>query len=449
MLTRACLSLALLMATPVWCQVDTNGTAPASPTNDTEMLTPPPVSGQAYPTAPTSESRSNYLNYGLTFNTAYSDNALGGSANPVSDVSYSIWPTIALDETTSTLHSVLTYSPGFTFYQRTGARNEADQNASVDLHYRLSPHLTFSARDGFQKSSSVFNQPDLASAGPVSGGAQGPNLSVIAPIADRLNNSGNMGITYQFAPNEMVGASGTFTNLHYPNPAEVPGLFDSASQGGSFFYSLRASKKHYFGVTYQYQRLVSYPTEGLNETQTHAVLFYYTLYATSSFSISFFGGPQHADTVQPPLPPLQIQLPPTRAWTPSAGASLSWQGRRNTLAVSYSHVISGGGGLFGAVHMDSASASIRQQITRSLSGSMAGGYVQNDALSSALFGGNNGHTVQGTASLQKQFGEHINLQLGYTRLHQNYSNVAVLALTPDTNREFVSLSYQFSRPLGR
>ena len=42
----------------------------------------------------------------------------------------------------------------------------------------------------FQKSSNVFNQSDLTSGGAVSGGAQGGNFSVIAPIADRLSNSG-------------------------------------------------------------------------------------------------------------------------------------------------------------------------------------------------------------------------------------------------------------------
>lgn len=445
MLIRACLSFALLIAMPVWAQVDTNGTDPMDTSNDTRMLTPPPVSGQAYPTALGSEQRSNYLRYGLTFNSAYSDNALGGSP-PVSDVSYSIWPTIALDETTSTLHTVLTYSPGFTFYQRTTSRDEADQNVSIHVQDRLSPHLTFSARDSFQKSSSVFNQPDYGS-GTVSGGAQGGNFSVIAPIADLLSNSANVGLSYQFAMNGMIGASGTFTNLHYPNSAQVPGLSDSSSQDASVFYSLRASRLHYFGVTYQYQRLVSSPTEGQSETQTHAVLFYYTLYPTSRFSISFFGGPQHSDTVQPPL--LGLQLPPARAWSPATGASLSWQGRLTSLAASYSHVISGGGGLFGAVHMDSASVAIRQQFTRSFSGSLAGAYAQNDVLGSPLFGNNNGHTVSGTASLQKQLGEHISLQLGYTRLHQDYSGVQVLAATPDTNREFVSVSYQFSRPLGR
>ncbi len=194
------------------------------------MPTPPPVSGQSYRVVPTTQERSNYLRGGVTFSTAYSDNVIGAtgpSAAPVSDVSYSVWPTIALDESTTRLHWTLHYAPGFTFYQRNSALNEADQNASIDFQYRLSPHVTFSANDSFQKSSNVFNQPNLASAGAVSGGAQASDLSVVAPIADQLHNSGNVGITYQFAANEMIGASGSFTNLHYPNQAEVPGLFDS------------------------------------------------------------------------------------------------------------------------------------------------------------------------------------------------------------------------------
>lgn len=446
MLTRACLSFALLIAAPMWCQVETNGTNDIDTANDTQMLTPPPVSGQSYPTATGSEQRSNYLRYGLSFNTAYSDNALGGT-NQMSEVSYSIWPTIALDETTSTLHSVLTYSPGFTFYQRESGLDATDQNLSLDIHDRLTPHLTFSARDSLMKSSSVFNQPEFGS-GTVSGGTQGPNLSLIPPVADLLTNSAYVGVSYQFAMNGMVGASGTFTNLHYGNSAEVPGLSDSSTQGGSLFYSLRASRVHYFGVSYQYQRLISSPTGGQSETQTHTVFFFYTLYPTSGISISLFGGPQYSDTLQPPTP--GSQLPSARAWTPAAGASLSWQGRLTSLAVSYQHVISGGGGLSEAVHLDSASASVRRQIARSLSGSLGVAYAQNDMLGSPLFGGDiSGHTLSGTASLSKQLGEHISFQLGYTRLHQDYGSVPVLASHPDTNREFVSVSYQFSRPLGR
>lgn len=455
LLEHFCVGLLLLPAATLWSQVNNTSSqselgvlGPGS--TDDQMKTPPPVSGQAYPTQVTSEERSNYLRGGLAFTGAYTDNALGSvRGTPVSDVSYSVGPSLALDETRSRLHFVLTYAPGFTFYQRTSSRNEADQNVSFDLHYRLSPHVTFVAQDGFLKTSNVLNQQNFAPGGGVYGGAQEPNFSVIAPVADLLSNSGNLGINYQFAANGMIGANGSFTNLHYPNPAEVPGLFDSSSQAGSAFYSLRISKMNYIGATYQYQRLIAYPMLGQSETQTHALLFFYTLYATTRLSISFFGGPQHSNTIEPPQPPLLTQGATVRAWTPAAGASLSWQGRLNNIALSYSRVISSGGGLVGAVQINSASAAFRQQITRYLSASLAGGYTQNDVLATALAAANNGHSASGTASLQQQLGPHVNLQLGYMRLHQVYSSVAVLAATPDTNREFVSISYQFSRPLGR
>jgi hypothetical protein len=372
----------------------------------------------------------------------------------VSDVSYSVAPFIALDEATPRLHLALTYAPGFTFYQRETSLNEADQNASIDLEYRLSPHVTFSARDGFQKSSNVFNQPDLASAAAVTGSTEAANFSVIAPIADRLSNSGDAGITYQFAANSMVGASGTFTNLHYPNQAEVPGLVDSGSQSGSAFYSLRIARRHYIGAVYQYQRLLSYPVPGTNETQTHAALVFYTVYLRPRFSISFFGGPQYADvgTQWPPTTCANIvgtcPTPGSRSWNPAAGGSLGWQGHLSSVAVSYVHLISSGSGLIGAVRMDNASASLRQQLTRRLSASVGGGYTQNDVLDAPPTVSSNGHTILGTAGLQQQFGQHLNLQLGYTRLHQDYASVAVLA-TPNTNREFVSISYQFAKALGR
>lgn len=462
--------LMALTAAPAWSQTDStpsqqptpvsagvdNSTTPATGDNgETDspgdrMLAPPPVSGRPYPIVLTSQERSNYLRGGIAFTSAYSDNAVGSvEGHPISDVSYSVAPFVALDTTTPREHLILTYAPGYTLYQRISARNEADQNAAIDFQCRLTPHVTFSAWDSFQKSSNVFNQPGPGSGAEVSGGAQSPNFSVIAPIADRLANSGNAGITYQFSLNSMIGASGTFSNLHYPNSAQVPGLYDSSSQAGAAFYALRVSKIHYFGATYQYQKLASYPTAGLSETQTHGVFLFYTIYPTSRFSVSLFGGPQYSDTIQPVPPPPQLQLPPARAWTPAAGGSLSWQGRLNSFAVSYSHIISGGAGLIGAVHMDSATASVHQQITKTFSAFVAGGYVQNDLLASLLPGATHGHSVSGTVSLQQQFGQHLNLQLGYMRLHQDYSNVSVLALTPNTNREFVSVSYQFARPLGR
>jgi hypothetical protein len=454
-LSKSFLFSLLLAALPAFAQDGTSATpvpavsspAVSLPVNldqgEDRMLTPPPVSGQAYPLSAPAEGRSNYLRGGVTGSASYSDNVLGSASSvPISDVSYSVWPTISLDETTTRLHTVLSYAPGFTFYERVTSRNEADQNVSLTGQYRLSPHVTVSVADAFQKSSNVYNQPDQGLAVGVSGSAQSVNDSIVAPLADRLNNYGSVGITYQFSANAMVGVGGTFSNLHYPTPAQVPGLSDAASRAGSAFFSYRSAKQHYFGVTYQYQELLSYPVS-TNETQTDGVLFFYTFVPSPGFSLSFFGGPQYYNSGSQFIAPTQPIIAPAHAWTPTAGGSLNWQSLRTGIAVSYSRGVSSGGGLVGAVEFDSANASVRQRITRNLNASLAGYYANNGVLSIASLGG---HSISGSAALQRQVGEHFNLQAGYTRLHQDYSGFNA---NPDTNREWVSVAWQFARPIGR
>lgn len=423
---------------------DTTDVANTATDTGDRMLTPPPVSGQSYPLATVSEERSNYLLGGVTFSAAYSDNVLGStSVAPVSDVSYSVWPTIALDETTTRLHTTLTYAPGFTFYQRTSAYNQADQNLSANISYRLSPHVTVWLRDSFQKTSNVFNSPaeglDIA----VNGSPEALNNTIVSPLADQLSNSGNAGITYQFSANAMVGANATFLNLHYSDPSQVPGLYDGASRGGTAFYAFRITPQHYVGATYQYQDLLSYPAQATNETQTHAALFFYTFYPTRRFSLSLFGGPQYYTAgVQFDAAGTMIATA-MKAWTPAAGASLNWQLQRTSAAVSYFHSVSGGSGLVGAVQLDSAAASLRQQLTRNLSAEITGAYGNNAILTANALGG---HSIIASAALQRQVGAHFSAQLGYTRLHQDYT---FFSTHPDANREWVSVSYQFARPLGR
>jgi hypothetical protein len=406
------------------------------------MVTPAPVNGEGYSLVFTSQEHANYLRGGLTFLSAYNDNLFTDTnGRAISDVSYSIAPVIALDLSRSRLDGVLSYSPGFTFYQKTTSRNETDQNLTLNFNYLLSPHVTLSVHDSLQKTSNGFSQSNLALT-TVSGSALGPNDSVIAPLASVLRNSGGMGITYQFDANSMVGANGVFSNLHYPNQAEVPGLFDSSSKAGSAFYTLRLSGKHYIGVTYQYQMLLAAPNQIQNETQTHGILFFYTVYLQRTLSVSFFGGPQYSDTEQ-------SGLLPSRKWSPSTGASLGWQGPHSSLAATYSRTVSGGGGLGGAVHSSSASATVRQQFTRSLSASLGANYAINTVLDPLISSNSGGHTISGNVSLQRTVGQHFNLGIGYMRLHQSYSNIPVIFNSPDRDQVSVSISYQFQRPLGR
>jgi hypothetical protein len=433
----------LLAACPLWAQggAEAAGTGPSG--GGGAMVTPAPVSGEGYSMGFTSETRSNYLSGGLVFSTAYqSDVTTGSNGQPISDVTYTISPTISLDLTRSRLHWVFTYSPGFTFYQKTTSLNQANQNLGVNLRYRLSPHVTLSLRDTFQQTSTVLNQPNTDLQTPVSGGIIVPNYSVIAPNAEVFTNTANATLTYQFAPNAMVGASGTFGNLSYPQQSQVSGLSNSSSKGGSAFYTHRLSKMHYIGLTYQYQVFSASGTGVQSETHAQSIFGFYSIYFKPTISLSFFGGPQYSSTQQ-------LGAPSFQGWSPAGGVSFGWQGKLTSFAASYSQTINDGGGLSGAVHASSVNASLHRQLARKLSGGIGAAYANNSVLAASPTFNTAGHTISGNASLQRQIGEHLNLQLQYTRLHQSYSEVAAISAIPNQNRVAVNISYQFSRPLGR
>ncbi len=93
--------------------------------------------------------RTNYLSGGLVLSTAYGDGILTQAGTGVSDVSYSIAPTIALDQTRSQFHWNLSYSPGFTFYQKYSDLNQSSQDVATKFSYRFSPHVTLSLQEVF------------------------------------------------------------------------------------------------------------------------------------------------------------------------------------------------------------------------------------------------------------------------------------------------------------
>jgi hypothetical protein len=357
----------------------------------------------------------------------------------VSDVSYSVRPSIAIDESGARLHWNLFYSPGFTFYQRNTAFNQSDHDLAADLRYRLSPHVTLALRNSLTKSSAFSYHFDPNPTGTETGILQSPNRSVISPIADTIANNADGQITYQFSANGMIGASGTETELRYLHQSHVPGLFNSSTRGAMAFYTHRLSGKHYIGVTYQFQQLLSYPNG--TETQAHSAFLFYTLYVNPTLSLALFGGPQHFEMSR-----LGITTEP--AWSPAGGATLGWQRFRTSGNLSFAHRISDGGGLESAVVSDSADLSIRQQLTKNLTVGLVGGYT-NNSLVDPMSPGNRGHTVSGSLSFERTIGEHFSVQLGYTRAHQSYSDIPAISSVPDRHRAWVSFSYNFHRPLGR
>jgi hypothetical protein len=452
MLIRVSLILALFWIRPGWSQIGSiSYEIPTTSASDSRMLIPPPVSSEGYPTTVGSQMRSNYLTAGLILGTAHDDNVLAGtSVTPVGDLIYTFSPTITLNRTTQRQQMTLTYSPGFTLYQHTSTLNVTDQNAAVTFQYRLSQHLTINLSDFFQKSSNVFDQLYSDSGGVITGSSQTTPVAVIAPYADQIRNTANMGLSYQFGRNDMFGASSIFSENDYTTPSEASDFYNSASLGGSAFYSRRLSSTQYVGVTYQYLRSQSNPVTAQTipllsapKVQTHTLLAFYTFYLTPTLSLSVSGGPQYTDATQSPLPPFNT-------WTPSVTASIGWQRSHTNLAASYSRTVTGGIGLPGAFASNSANVSVLWQLARAWTVGTAGSYFNNDNLTpSFTLTTPGGQAVSGTISVRHSMSEQLTMEGGYAHLRQSYSAIPVISADPDSNRWFISISYQLTRLMGQ
>lgn len=438
---RSCAVIALFAAIPVWSQVDTPSATGEDTADSSQMLVPPPVSGEAFPTAVRGETRSNYLRGGVNVNVAYIDNMYAGSsAGAVSEEIYSIRPTISYDQTTERQHRTFTYSPGYTFYQPSSALNEADQNATVGYRYRLTPHVALNAGDTFRRSSNAFGSGD-AGLGTVGGSPS--NVGIIAPFAQQQADNANVSLTVQASMNSMFGVSGTGGFLQYPNHTETAGLYDSDSRSGAAFYDHRFAGIHYFGVNYVYSQMLAYPPIGTSTTVTHTISAYYTFYPTRSISFSVSGGPQYYEVSE-------TSLAATKSWTPSWTVSANWQGMHATFAASYSRSVSGGGGLLGAYQTDSANGSLRWILSRRWSAGTGAVYFLTKSVTPlSLMSTGNGHSVAENVRVSRSLTDHLNVDFAYDHDRQDYAAIASVATNPDSNRESVSVSWQFSRPIGQ
>jgi hypothetical protein len=440
MMTRFVPILLLLGTIPLWAQVQPAATGGGL--DDERMQMPAPISGETYPMTGTDEVRTNFLAMGVNFNTSYDDNVVENvSSKPVGDETYSISPTISLDELTTRQHRMFAYSAGFLFYEPTSALNSVQQSASARFQYRTSPRTTFTLSDGFQQSSNPFNQASSILGEPISGSPQPSNAVVIAPYASQYSNGGNVGASYQYSRDGMIGVSGSTSLLDYPNPSQAPGLSDYISGGGSGFFSRRLTGFQYLGGIYNYNYVMTHPID--TTTQTQSISLFYTIFVKRTLSVSASGGPLHYDSTH-------TGVSTSSAWTPSITASLGWQGRHSSLAGNYNRTVTGGGGLLGSYYINSAGATWNWQYARTWMFGATSSYAVTKNATPIQFTSNaGGHSLVGSVYLQHSIGEHINAQLGYTRLNQSYNGLQSVTSAPDSDRVFFSISYQINKPLGR
>ena len=436
-----CIYFLLIAATSLCSQVVPSASGGPVSLDDTQMMTPPPVSGDAYAITVGQEmERTNYLSAGMEFTGAYTNNLYLSDAPPkIGDEQYYFQPTFSLNRSTTRVSEDFSYSPGFTIYQHTSQLNGVSQEGVADYELHLAKYTVLKIRDIFSQNSNLYNQPNPFAPGGVSSTGQAAN---IFPFANLLSNSSSAGIDYQYARNAMIGASASFDLLRYKDQASSsPSLQNQNVSGASAFFSRRLSPAHYTGLTYQFSKIITFPERSYTDEST--IMGFFTVYLTRNSSFSIIAGPQHYSTSAP-------SVATSSAWTPAIQASAGWDGRRASVAGSYSRGVSTTSGLVGAYRLDAFGGGASWQLARRWTLGFGGDYSSFSLVTPATTGVTSvGRTGTGSVSIIHPLTERLSSALAYAHFHQNQGLAGTSLPFPDSDRVTFSINYLFSRPIGR
>jgi hypothetical protein len=444
MFARLAIVALLLANLPLWSQVEPGASGSDSTADsDAEMTVPPPVAGVLYPKEVTPENLPNYMSADLTATAGYINNVLPSeTAVPVNDEIYTFYPTVGIIRATVRRQVTATYSPSFLFYQHTTALDSINHGASMTFQDRFSPHITFNVEDFFYRTSDVFDQSYLFSGGGVTGSTQTPATILIAPYEQQLSNLAHAFLSYQFGRDGMIGGGASDSVYYFSAPSAITGLGNSHTDGAWAFYNRRIAARQYIGVSYQWSRTAAETSTQRSETETNSILPFYSFYFTKTASISLSGGVQHIDVTTP-------NLPTSASWSPEADISVGYQGKRDYLAGSYSYTITSGQGLLGAYTTNDASLNGGWNLTPTWTAVVSVSYANTANATPILFAFAGGTTIAGQASISHSFRKSLLMNIGYERLHEDYSDIPIIAANPDSNQVYGKITYEFRKPMGK
>jgi hypothetical protein len=416
-----------------------NGATPEVSASPTTPWLPNAVNGETGSVASFEGGAMNFIAAGVSMAGTYDDDAFSRNGSKVANVGYMVAPNIALHESRPRTDLSLSYSPGFSFNQRTSPQYSAAHKLAFEFQYRLTEHVTTRLREGLVYGSTSFNtftETQFESSGSV---LHESNSAVLTPLATRLTSSSGADLIDQIGEKTIVGVSGDFTRLHFLNGSSSRGLLDNESWGADAFYSTRVSGNSSIGLTFSHQNLETLGS--LREhTNSDSGLIFYTLYPKPRVTLSFFAGPSYVTN--------HLGSSEQSTWLVDGGVTLAWQGARTAIQLSAIHNVSDGGGLTGAVRSYSVNSAISRNFAHQFVGTVDVSYSENSVL--AASSDDHFYAIDAGVGIQKTIFQRFGVGLMYSRDHQTAINPAVLSnVLSDHNRAWVSVSYSFLRPLGR
>jgi hypothetical protein len=390
------------------------------------------------------QERSNYLRAGLNIGAAYDDNAQMTPSSTIGNTTYSVFPNISIEQTRSRTRWTLGYAAGLTVNQKLPNRYTVSQDLNFSSQFRLSPHVNLRVAEDFSMTSGIFD----SGTGGVAVGNGGPNPNLIAPLSKQRSSSTVAEANYHFALKDVIGASGSFYDLHFSDVPAGFTLFNTRGTAASAFWFHGLFGRDWAGISYRFQRVTFDPIgetgEPSGETRVHSIVVVNTVSLPGRFTVTGFIGPEHSDN--------QGQASQFSDWSLAAGVEAGWQKEHTSVAAGYSRRVSDGGGVLGVVRLQSVHGDLRQQVLPGWAVAVGASYGNNDSLTVPTSGSATSvNSASVGASLERNIGKSLGLRLGYAHDFQEQigSTDANLQGSAHRNRFSVTLGYQWARPLGR
>ncbi len=424
----------------------TPGVAGAQATSNTSNI-PVLPSGQLPAAVPGEDvALTNVFEGSIDVSTRYDDNVTPSAANRVWDLGYGVSPRIAFTETRPRLDWGLRYAPGFLISQNLTYRNQFSQDFGGHFTWRATEHSTLTAEQTYVRSNNAF-QSSSSSPGPIGG----PNQTIFIPNLLRTTVSSNVLYSNQFNEHSSFGLGGTFNDEHYdttPHSGPAKSLVYSQAVSGHAYVSHELSARNQLGVQYTGQ-VLRFPGADARTT-THSFLIFEELKPTPNTTFTVYGGPEYSLTfnqVQINLGFVVITIPVREnEWNSAGGVIYSWTGQRMAVVLNYSRRISDGGGLVGAVKLNSGTAELSWHMAKrwDLRSRLA---AADDQLLASQSARNELLMYSAELGLTRQLSKNVSMSLSYERLNETGG----FAAFPVGNHDlaFASVTYSFLKPLGR
>ena len=364
------------------------------------------------------------------------------SGGATSNTSETIFPNVRIDESSSRIRWDLAYAGGLTINQKLTAQNQGSHNLTFDSQYRLSPHVNLRIAENFSLTTGFFDSGN--GIGEV--GAGGPNSGLITPLSTQRSSLTTVESNYHFALNDLVGGSGTFYDSHFTNIQPGTLLTGSQTATGSAFWLHRLFGEDWGGLSYHFDRITLDPT---GETRAHSFLVMDSISLSKRFTFNGFVGPQYLENNG--LLPGGSLVVQSNQWSLAGGFEGAWRNENTSISAGYSRTVSDGGGLLGPVRVQFVQGSFRRQLTKAWAVSLSASHGTNQELiAPSAATATSANLTSAGFSLERNVGKSLGFRMGYTHDFQEQFGLAAPNPTLDAhrNRVFVTLSYQWAKPLG-